>query len=91
MATAMASAKNNTVGGDGAFFDQFVRAVSLSHAVEATATSTDTMKTFLKPYLSGERELPQDLKDILSKPGVTQDAQNLAAAALMSKLATPSK
>ncbi len=91
MATAMASAKINIVGGDGAFFDQFVRAVSLSHAVEATATSTDTMKTFLKPYLSGERELPQDLKDILSKPGVTQDAQNLAAAALMSKLATPSK
>lgn len=91
MATAMASAKINIVGGDGQFFDQFVRAVSLSHAVEATATSTDTMKTFLKPYLTGERELPQDIKDILSKPGVTQDAQNLAAAALLSKMAKPEK
>ncbi len=91
LSTAFANAKINIVGGDGQFFDQFVKAVSLSHAVEATATSTDTMKTLLKPYLTGERELPQDLKDILSRPGVTADAQNLAAAALMTKLAKPEK
>ena len=57
MSAAMSSAKINIVGGDGQFFDQFVRAVSLSHSIEGVATSTDTMKTLLKPYLSGEREL----------------------------------
>ncbi|MDP1821904.1 MAG: hypothetical protein Q8L48_01620 [Archangium sp.] len=87
MAAAMGSAKINIVGGDGMFFDQFVRAVSLSHSIEATATSTDTMKTFLKPYLSGERDLPQDIKEMLTKPGITQDAQ----AQLLSKLAKPEK
>ena len=54
---------------------------------KATATSTETMKTLMKPYLTGEREFPQDVKDILSKPGVTADAQNLAAAALLAKFA----
>lgn len=89
LSTALGQAKINIVGGDGQFFEQFVKAVSLSHSIEATATSTDTMKTFLKPYLTGERELPQDVKDILSKPGLTADAQNLAAAALLSKFAKP--
>ncbi len=91
MSAALANAKINIVGGDGQFFDQFVKAVTLSHAVEATATSTDTMKTLLKPYLTGERELPQDIKDVLSKPGITADAQNLAAAALLAKFAGKEK
>ena len=91
MSAAMTNAKINIVGGDGAFFDQFVKAVSLSHSIEATATSTDTMKTLLKPYLTGERELPQDIKDVLSKPGITADAQNLAAAALLAKFAGKEK
>lgn len=86
LAKSLANAKINIVGGDGAFFDQFVKAVSLSHSIEATATSTDTAKTLLKSYLSGERDLPQDLKDILSRPGLPQDASNVAAAALMAKL-----
>jgi len=91
LSAALGNAKINIVGGDGAFFDQFMRAVSLSHSVEATATSTDTMKTLLKPYLTGEREFPQDIKDILSKPGLTQDAQNLAAAAALAKFAKQDK
>jgi uncharacterized membrane protein YqiK len=91
LAKSLANAKINIVGGDGAFFDQFVKAVSLSHSIEATATSTDTAKTLLKSYLSGERDLPQDLKDILSRPGLPQDASNVAAAALMAKMTKQSE
>lgn len=86
MAEAMSKAKINIVGGDGQFFEQFVKALSLSHSIENVATGTDTMKHLLKPYLTGERDLPADLKEILSRPGVPQDAQALAAAAMMSKL-----
>ncbi|MFT3709180.1 MAG: hypothetical protein QM817_16175 [Archangium sp.] len=91
LAKSLASAKINIVGGDGAFFDQFVRAVSLSHSIEATATSTDTAKTLLKSYLDGTRDLPQDIKDVLSRPGLPQDAQNVAAAALMAKMSKAEK
>ncbi len=86
LSTALTNAKINIVGGDGQFFDQFVKATSLSHSVEQAATGTETMQTLLKPYLSGERQLPEDLKAILSRPGITQDAQNLAAAAALTKL-----
>ncbi|MBL8915476.1 MAG: hypothetical protein JNM17_32530, partial [Archangium sp.] len=91
LAKSLATAKINIVGGDGAFFDQFVKAVSLSHSIEATATSTDTAKTLLKSYLDGTRDLPQDIKDILSRPGLPQDASNMAAAALMSKMTKSEK
>ena len=86
LATALTNAKINIVGGDGQFFDQFVKALALGHSIEGAATSNDTMKTLLRPYLDGERSLPDDLKDILARPGVTQDASNLAAAALMTRL-----
>ncbi len=91
MANALQTAKINIVGGDGAFFDQFVKAVTLSHSVEQAATGTETVQTLLKPYLSGERALPEDLKEILSRPGLTQDAQNLAAAAALAKLSKSEK
>lgn len=88
MSEAMGKAKINIVGGDGQFFDQFVKAISLSHSIENVATGTDTVKDLLKPYLSGQRDLPADLKEILSRPGLPQDASNLAAAAALTKLAT---
>ncbi len=91
LSQALANAKINIVGGDGQFFDQFVKAVSLSHAVEQAATGTETVQQLLKPYLSGERDLPEDLKEILARPGLTQDAQNLAATAALAKLAKHEK
>ncbi len=86
LARALTNAKINIVGGDGQFFDQFVKAVSLSHSFDGAVTQGDAVRTLLKPYLEGNRSLPEDLKEVLSRPGLTQDAQNLAVAAALSKL-----
>ncbi|MCC6333961.1 MAG: hypothetical protein IT380_08225 [Myxococcales bacterium] len=86
LARALSNAKFNIVGGDGQFFDQFVKAVSLSHSFDGAVTNGDSLRTLLKPYLEGNRSLPEDLKEILSRPGLTQDAQNLAVAAALSKM-----
>lgn len=86
LAEALGQAKINIVGGDGAFFDQFIKAISLSHAFDGAVTNSDSVRHLLKPYLEGDRSLPDDLKEILSKPGASQDAQNLAMAALLSRL-----
>lgn len=88
LARALTNAKFNIVGGDGRFFDQFVKAVSLSHSFDGAVTNGDSLRTLLKPYLEGNRSLPEDLKEILSRPGLTQDAQNLAMAAALSKMVT---
>ncbi|MEW6434570.1 MAG: hypothetical protein AB1730_23975 [Myxococcota bacterium] len=86
LARAFTNAKFNIVGGDGRFFDQFVKAVSLSHSFDGAVTNGDSLRALLKPYLEGNRSLPEDLKEILSRPGLTQDAQNLAVAAALSKM-----
>jgi uncharacterized membrane protein YqiK len=87
MAQAFSNAKIQIVGGDGAFFDRFIKAVSLGQSVDGAISNSDSLQTFLKGYLDGEQSLPADLKEILSKPGLTQDAQNLALAGLLSRVA----
>ncbi len=85
MGEAFAHSKINIVGGDGAFFDRFVKAVTLGQTVDGAIDNSETFKTLMKGYLDGNKDLPQDLKDILSKPGITGDLQNLAIAQALSK------
>ncbi|MBX5482197.1 MAG: hypothetical protein IRZ16_10240 [Myxococcaceae bacterium] len=87
MSEAMGNAKIHIVGGEGKFFDQFMRAVTLGQSADAAIDSSGALRTALKPYLEGDRSLPDDLKEILSRPGVAQDASHVALAALMAKMA----
>jgi len=91
LSQALGNAKINIVGGDGAFFDQFVKAVSLGQSVDGAVNNSEQLKVLFREYLEGGRSLPDDLKAILSKQGVTGDVQNLASAALMSRLVRDDK
>jgi uncharacterized membrane protein YqiK len=87
LAEALGHAKINIVGGDGAFFDRFVRAVGSSQTIDATIEQSDTLQTVLKGYLSGEKSLPQDLKDVLTRPALgTDDLQRLSLSGVLLKL-----
>jgi uncharacterized membrane protein YqiK len=87
MAQAMSSAKINIVGGDGQFFDRFVKAVTLGQSMDGALDNSESLKTVFANYLDGSANLPADLKEILARPGVTSDVQNVALAALLSKMA----
>ena len=87
MAEAFGNAKIQIVGGDGEFFDKLVKAMSFGQSMDAAVDGSHTLKTALKDYLDGDRSLPADLKEILSRPGLTGDAQNVALAALLAKVA----
>ncbi|WP_164020000.1 hypothetical protein [Pyxidicoccus trucidator] len=88
LAKAFTNAKFQIVGGDGQFFERFVKAVSFGTAVDGAMDHGESLKKALGGYLNGEKDLPADLKEILSKPGLSGDAQNLAVAALLHKLAS---
>jgi hypothetical protein len=88
LAKAFANAKFQIVGGDGQFFERFVKAVSFGNAVDGAMEHGESLKKALGGYLNGEKDLPADLKEILSKPGLSGDAQNLAVAALLHKMAS---
>ena len=88
MAQAMAQAKINIVGGDGEFFDRFVKAVSLGQSADAFVDGSTSVQTLMKDYLSGDKSLVADVKDVLSAPRVdTDDLKNLGVTALLARLA----
>jgi hypothetical protein len=87
LAETMGHAKINIVGGDGQFFERFIKAISVGQSVDGALDQSETLKQVFAGYLNGQKDLSADLKDILSKPGLTSDAQNLAMAALLHRLA----
>jgi len=86
LAQAFSNAKFQIVGGDGEFFERFVKAVTVGTSVDGALEHGEALRTVAQPYLTGEKDLSADLKDILSKPGLTNDAQNLAVAALLHRM-----
>ena len=87
LAEAMQSAKINIVGGDGQFFDQFIRAVSLGQALDGVVHNSESAKQLLGGYLSGDQSLTQDIKDVLSRPAIsTEGIKNLSVTAALTTL-----
>ncbi len=88
MKEAFASANIQIVGGDGAFFDRFVKAVTLGKSIDGVVESSSTVKSLAGDYLSGKASLPADLKDVLSRPALNAEAlQQLSVAAVLAKIA----
>ena len=85
---AFKNAKIDIVGGDGAFFDRFVNAISLGKSIDAVVQKSTTVNAIAEDYLSGERSLAGDIKDVLQRPAVgAGDIKDLSVAALIFKLA----
>ncbi|MBA3846501.1 MAG: hypothetical protein H0X45_07645, partial [Planctomycetes bacterium] len=87
LATSLRNAKFEIVGGDGAFFDRFVKAVSQGRGIDAMVDNSEVLKTLGSDYLDGSRSLPADLKEALSGLG-SGDLANLSVANLLNRLAT---
>ena len=71
LAEAFRHADIDIIGGDGAFFEQFMRAVTVGRAVDGFVDNSDTARKVLAPYLSGEQSLPNDIREILSRPALS--------------------
>jgi uncharacterized membrane protein YqiK len=87
LAEAFKNTKIDIVGGDGEFFDKFVNAVSWGKTVDGFVDKSDRAQTLLNGYLDGSESLPQDLKDVLSRPALNADSvQKLTVSALLGTL-----
>jgi len=89
---AFKTAKIDIVGGDGAFFDRFVNAVSLGKSIDAVVDRSSTVQVVADEYLRQGRSLPEDVRSILSNPAIDAgDIKDLSIAALLNKLAQRSE
>lgn len=87
LGAAFKTAKINIVGGDGRFFDQFMKAVSLGQSTDGFVDNSQTVQTVLSEYLSGEQSLPADVKEVLTRPALSaQDLKDLSLAGVLGKL-----
>lgn len=96
MAEAMGKADIKIVGGDGQFFDRFVKAVALGTSIDGVVDSSDVVKSAIGDRLEDGR-LIQDLKDVVGAAtgGSAEGLKNLsistALTALMLKADDPTK
>ena len=84
LAESMKNANVQIIGGEGQIFDRITNAIGNGKAIDATIGNSTALQGVLKDYLSGERNLPDDLKGILSSLSST-DIANLATAKALVK------
>ncbi len=88
MAAAMGKADIKIVGGDGQFFDRFVKAVSLGTSIDGVVGSSEVVQNVLGDRLNGNGPLLiEDVKDMIrSAAGSSDSVKNLTIAAVLGQL-----
>ncbi len=84
---AVKQANIDIVGGDGEFFERYMKALSVGKAIDGAVAKSDLLSSTFKDHLSGEANLLEDVKEIASSLG-SDDIQNLSVAAFLNKLMT---
>ncbi len=89
MAEAMGKADIKIVGGDGQFFDRFVKAVALGTSIDGVVEHSDVVRTALGERLADGRFL-QDVKDVIGAAtgGTAEGLKNLTISAALASLMT---
>jgi hypothetical protein len=86
LATALADAKIDIVGGSGDYFEKFVNALALGRSMDGIVRGETARKVFGK-HLDGDADLVEDVKQIAAGLGGNSDTiQNLTVSAFIAKL-----
>ncbi|MBT2509385.1 flotillin family protein [Streptomyces sp. ISL-98] len=85
LATGLENADINIVGGESAFFDRIVGAISLGKSVDGFFQHSQTAQALAGPWLDGSASFTEDLTKVLGSVS-TADVQNLTVSALLMKL-----
>ena len=77
------------VGGDGGLFERIASSISMGQAIDQTVGNSETLQKLLAPYLSGDRQLPDDLAAMVGQIAGS-GAKDLVATAALARLASKS-
>ncbi|MCO5994160.1 flotillin family protein [Actinoallomurus rhizosphaericola] len=82
LAAGLEKADIDIVGGDGAFFDKIVGAISVGKSVDGFVEHSEVAQGLAGPWLNGSRSLPDDLARLVGSIK-TDDLKNLTLSALL--------
>jgi uncharacterized membrane protein YqiK len=86
LASALAEAKIDIVGGNGDYFEKFVNALAIGRSMDGIVRG-ETAQKLLGKHLDGDANLVEDIKDIAAGLGGNSDSiQNLTVSAFIAKL-----
>jgi uncharacterized membrane protein YqiK len=86
LATALADAKIDIVGGSGDYFEKFVNALALGRSMDGIVRG-ETAQKLLGKHLDGDADLVEDIKEIAAGLGGNSDSiQNLTVSAFVAQL-----
>jgi hypothetical protein len=86
MASAMGKADIKIVGGDGQFFDRFVKAVSLGQSIDGVVENSEVVRKAVGDRLENGK-LIQDVKDVVGAlGGASEEVKNLTVTGLLGNL-----
>ena len=87
LGVALKNAKIDIVGGEGQYFDSFVRALSVGKGIDGAVNKSQTLQVAFKDQLAGERDVVEDLKQLLGAAGQSaSEFQNLSVSALATQV-----
>lgn len=87
LGVALKNARIDIVGGQGDYFDSFVRALSVGKGIDAAVNKSDTLQVAFKEQLAGERDVVEDLKGVLGAAGQSAgELQNMSVSALIARV-----
>lgn len=87
LGSTLGQADINIMGGDGKFFDQLMKAISVGKSIDGLVGESQVVKDAFGAQLSGERNLLEDLKGVVAgAQGSSETLKNLNLSQLLSNL-----
>lgn len=86
LSKALGAAKIEIVGGDGEYFERFMRSLSLGKAIDGTVDKSDLLSKALAEHKAGKRDLIADARELIAALGGADAVRDLSIAGLMQKL-----
>jgi uncharacterized membrane protein YqiK len=85
LAAGLEKADIDIVGGESMFLDKLMGSITLGKSVDGFMNGSDVARTLAGPWLNGEANFADDIKDILGSFG-SDDVKNLSISAALMKL-----
>jgi uncharacterized membrane protein YqiK len=86
LAEALKQANIDMVGGDTAYFDSFVKSLSVGKSIDNTIGKSETLSTAFAPHFNGEASFVEDAKELVAGFGnASGNAKDTAITVLVAK------
>lgn len=86
LSKALAAAKIEIVGGDGEYFERFMRSLSIGKGIDGTVDKSALLSQAFADHRSGRRDLIADARELIAALGGAESVRDLSIAGLMQKL-----